>query len=87
MEILIGIMLAGVTEIIKELTATFGKKTTTAIVYGVVFLLALGYSYLQYLGFFNSETWAMAIKIFSGAVATYEVLIKRFIQPVLGYKK
>jgi len=87
MEILIGIMLAGVTEIMKELRARFGKETATRIIYAFTFIAALVYATLQYYGIFNSQTWKIAVEIFSAAIATYEVIIKRFIQPVVGYKE
>lgn len=85
MTFLIGIALAGLTEIIKVMTAKLGKQLTKAIIYIILLLGALGYGYLKTTGFFEGATWAAMATTFLTAIGAYEFLIKTFVQPTLGY--
>jgi hypothetical protein len=86
MEIAIGVMLSGLTELIKVLTEKWGKKIAAAVIYIILALGAAGFSILQHFGLFETEVWTQALQIFTVSIATYELLIKRVAQPLLGYK-
>lgn len=85
MELLIGTVLAGLIEIIKVISEKFGTKITTAVVYIILFVIALGWSFLQSRGLITAEMIADWMKIVAGAIAIYELLIKRVAQPLIKY--
>ena len=82
MEILIGLVLMGLTQLIKALTEKFGKTLTTAGVYILLFLGALSYSYMSMKGVFSTEEFATILTVMTSAVGTYEILIKK-VKPLL----
>ena len=76
MEILIGLISSGVTEIIKWLTPKFGAELTKRAVHGVVFIVVLIGTYTVTTGMVSWEAIMNYVQIFSVAYANYNLLVK-----------
>ena len=83
MEILIGILLTGLAEGLKKLSNKFGKELTTAGVYVILFLGAVAYAYMDNMGVFATQTYQTILTVITSAVGVYEILVKRFVKPLL----
>ena len=59
-----------------------GKKLTAALTYLILFILVGAYTYLQMEGYVNSEVVQKFFTVFSASIATYEIIIKRWIKPL-----
>jgi FtsH-binding integral membrane protein len=76
MEILIGMAIAGLTEIVKLLKAKFGDEASKKIVIAFVFVLSLGYTLLSRAGIIDQQTIKTTVEVLSAAIATYQLIFK-----------
>lgn len=84
MEILLGLLTSGITELVKLISKKIGKELTTKLVYGVVFLLTLAFTLMIKEGLVSWEHINQYLTILSVAVANYELVVKRILKPALG---
>jgi len=83
MEILLGLVVSGITEIAKVISAKLGKELTSKLIYGIVFLGTFVFTYMLRAGVISMADVQNFIEIFSTAVASYEIVIKRVLKPAL----
>ena len=76
MEILLGFLASGVTELIKILSNKFGQELSAKIVNGVVLVLCLVGTYLITTGYLTMDIINKYLQIFVTAYATYNLIIK-----------
>lgn len=76
MEILIGIISSGLTEIIKLLSPKFGVELTKKVVYFIVFGFCFAGTYMITAGLISLEAVKQFISIFTASYTTYNLIIK-----------
>jgi len=76
MEILIGVISTGITEIIKLASPKFGVELSKKIVHGIVFAIVLIGTLLISKGVISWEIIENYIKIFTASYTTYNLLVK-----------
>lgn len=77
MTLLFGLLTAFITELVKKVKARYGEALGTAMIYGVIFLIALIWTILTTYQIISPETINKFLTIVASAVATYELIIKR----------
>ena len=76
LQLLLGLVLSGLLEIIKLLSKQFGVEMSKKIVYGTLFLGVFVFTYLTSAGIISKELITNFLAILSSAVATYQLIIK-----------
>ena len=76
MDILLGVIISAVTELIKILSKKFGIATSKKIILGVVFVLCAVFTYFQSAGMIPKELITKFVTMLGTAVATYQLITK-----------
>jgi hypothetical protein len=79
MEVLFGAIISVIMEFYKKLMSKYGKKVTDQIVHLGVFVGVLVWVVLTQQNIISEHTVSFIIKVFSVSIATYEIVIKRFL--------
>jgi len=83
MEIILGVFISGVLEIIKALSKKFGKELAKKIVLLVLFILVFTFTYMQSAGMIPKEFITSMISMLTTAVATYQLITKPLLAKLL----
>lgn len=86
MELLVGAVIAFLMQIYKKINEKFGVNNSNLLVLGGVFLMSLIYSVLRYKGIISENLLKVVVEIFAYAVATYQVVYKAIILPIISKK-
>lgn len=84
MEILIGALISLITEIYKKISEKLGVNNAKIVFLGIPFVLVVAYTFLLKNGVVNETIIQNMVETFAVSVATYEVLFKRFINPIIA---
>ena len=87
MEILIGIVTTGITELTKILAQEFGEKLSKKIVHIIVFVLIFVGTLLIQKGVISMEMINTYIQMFASAYTTYGLIVKPAKAMILKPKK
>lgn len=84
MEILIGVVISSLTQILKWGVKKLGVETTKQITAGVVFILCGIGAYLYSTGILTLEFINNLVQIFLVSVGYYEVVYKKILEPTFN---
>lgn len=82
MELLTSLIITIVGEIVKKLSARFGKQKAKKIVLSTVLLSSIAYTLLTGYGVLTEEMITTTLHVALTAVGIYEILVKRLVYPV-----
>lgn len=82
MTLLTGVLISFTTSLLKWLSEKIGQTMTKNLVLVILFVVAYAYTALEQAGFISKEIITQALQILGVAMLWYEVVVKKFINPL-----